>query len=148
MFSETSLYKATSLKFIFYVILPFHTKGDDLTSMDEASNLHSACSLGDYKKVQDLLENGADVNVRDDDGNTPMVSACFKGHVCIVELLLKCNRIKLDLCNYDGTTPLHAACLKGHKNIIQLLLDNGVSVDARDEKGNSALFYACQDGNV
>lgn len=86
--------------------------------MDEVSNLYFVCFFGDYKKVQDLLENGVDVNVRDDDGNILMVFVCFKGYVCIVELLLKCNRIKFDLCNYDGIILLYVVCLKGYKNII------------------------------
>ncbi len=48
-----------------------------------------AAFRGDTAGVINLLEQGADVNARDRDGDTALMFAAFKGHGLIVALLLQ-----------------------------------------------------------
>ncbi|MFQ3887056.1 MAG: ankyrin repeat domain-containing protein [Rickettsia conorii subsp. raoultii] len=42
----------------------------------------------------------------------------------------------------DNRTPLSIAASAGNANIVQELIEQGHDVNAKDEKGNTALFYA------
>lgn len=53
------------------------------------SELHSAAMAGDGAKVQALIESGADVNVRDDKGRTPLRVAALCGRTEVWLLLLR-----------------------------------------------------------
>ena len=74
-----------------------------------------------YDLVKLLLENGADVNVRDDDGNTPLTNALSNGDKEMMKLLLKygadINNNTIDLNN-----PLSASQLKAFSgNILNFI---------------------------
>jgi ankyrin repeat protein len=49
--------------------------------------LLEAAKIGDKQKVEQLLEEGADVDAKDEDGKTALMFAAFMGHEEIVELL-------------------------------------------------------------
>ncbi|XP_055629469.1 ankyrin repeat domain-containing protein 54-like [Toxorhynchites rutilus septentrionalis] len=53
------------------------------------SALHIACSRGFTDSVKLLLENGANPNIRDLNGNTPLHLASCTEHIAIIDLLLK-----------------------------------------------------------
>ena len=55
-----------------------------------------------------LLANGADVNTKDYDGNTPLHWTSFNGHVEVTELLLA-NGADINTRNDKGNTPLDRA---------------------------------------
>ncbi|CAG9267836.1 ankyrin repeat domain-containing protein [Paraburkholderia unamae] len=46
----------------------------------------------------------------------------------------------------EGTTPLMLAALHGDDGLVEALLAHGVRVDALDDTGNQALWYACLGG--
>jgi ankyrin repeat protein len=47
-------------------------------------NLYDAAMRGDLNKVQQLVEQGADKEARNNNGWTPLRTAAFKGHLNIV----------------------------------------------------------------
>lgn len=49
--------------------------------------------------------------------------------------------------NSGGWTPLMYACYIGHDTVVNLLLEAGVAVDARNNKGQTALTLAAMCGN-
>nr|XP_022301168.1 uncharacterized protein LOC111109381 [Crassostrea virginica] len=89
-----------------------------------------SCSKGQASIVQLLLNNGAEVNLCNEKGCSPLYSACFKGHESIVQLLLN-NGAEVNLFTENGS------CFKGHESIVQLLLNNGAEVNLCNEKGLS-----------
>jgi cytohesin len=67
-----------------------------------------------------LLNNGADPNVREESGNTPLHTAAQNGEMQIIRALLF-NGADLTICNKDGKTPLDMAVEEGHADAIALL---------------------------
>jgi ankyrin repeat protein len=51
--------------------------------------LHQAARAGSIERVQSLVTKGADINVRDIGGLTPLDEAARRGHKDIIELLKK-----------------------------------------------------------
>merc|ERR1711915_1122993 len=64
--------------------------------------------------------------------------AASRGHVKIVELLLKSKAHRADC-----SLALRTAAKHGKRAIVQLLLRNGIVATYQDENGNTALHIAC-----
>ena len=71
-----------------------------------------------------LLTSGANVNARTRNGNTPLHSAAFYGHMEIAELLLA-RGADVNAKTQNGTTPMHWAAIKDHKDVVEMLLQHG-----------------------
>ena len=54
-----------------------------------ADPIHDAANRGDLAAVQSVLDKGANVNAKDDDGATPLHHAAWKGYKEIADLLRK-----------------------------------------------------------
>ena len=89
-----------------------------------------------------LLASGADVNVTDNRGMSPLFLACEQGVLVFVKKLLSsgANPNLTTTANY----PLLVACQHRHHEIVKLLLENGADVQATDEDSKSALLRALQ----
>eukprot|EP00105_Crassostrea_gigas_P036826 XP_019920974.1 PREDICTED: uncharacterized protein LOC105323896 [Crassostrea gigas] len=79
------------------------------------------------KTVQLLLSNGADINLCNEDGYSPLYIACQTGHDSTVQLLLS-NGADINLCTKNGTSPLYIACQNGHDSTKQLLQSNKAEI--------------------
>jgi hypothetical protein len=102
-----------------------------------------ACFKGRFPVVDLLVrESGADVNAKDNDGETALMSACKKGHVKVVGWLVReSNELNVDVNAVDknGNTALMLAAINGHVGVVQLLVTIGADVNAEDKNGNTAL---------
>jgi ankyrin repeat protein len=99
----------------------------------------------DYDKLLlDGLKSWPTTNVRDDNGNTPLMMACRGGHLDVVEKLLDSSH--LDHQNSDGMTALFYASVNEHPDIVKLLLDHGANPDLQNTNGNTALTAASFNG--
>lgn len=91
-----------------------------------------------------LIDAGADVNNRDDSGNTPLH---FAKSASIADLLIEHGA---DIEEQDGgsETPLHTAARWSRTAVAQTLLDHGATIDPKDSSGQTPLFFACEAGNI
>ena len=62
--------------------------GAPVSAAGKRSPLHDACAMGELDIARVLLEHGADVNLKDPDGNVPLYEACVSGNMDLVELLV------------------------------------------------------------
>jgi serine/threonine-protein phosphatase 6 regulatory ankyrin repeat subunit B len=102
--------------------------------------LFLATHKGQTEAVKHLLDNGTDVNLKDEAGLTCLSLACSlpKEHIEIVQLLLKYDAE----VNTSGRPPLTAATMKGHIEVINLLLNSGADVNIVDMIGCFPLVWA------
>lgn len=91
-----------------------------------------AVSHGSVDMVQALLEQGAEVNLQDDEGSTALMCASEHGHAGIVKLLLQQPDCDATLTDSDESTALSIALEAGHKEIAVLLYAH-----ANFSKGNT-----------
>ena len=110
-------------------------------------HLLDASLAGNEVEVRDLLDQGVDANVVDEDkGNaTPLHYASQKGHTAVVELLLAAGADVTAVSGFNMTA-LHFASLNGHKAVVKLLLAAGADVHAVSI-GRTPLHLASQKGH-
>ena len=78
-----------------------------------------------------LIDKGAEVDKAKDDGATPLLIACWNGHLDVVGLLLD-KGADVDKATDRGVTPLFIACESGKFEVARMLIEAGADV----EKGN------------
>jgi len=74
----------------------------------------------DYNIIRLFLEKGANPNLADKNGKTPLMNASYKGNLTIVKMLLEFGADP-NLKDSSGQSALDSAQKKGHQDIIQLL---------------------------
>ena len=105
--------------------------------------LHDAIWDGNIERVKRLIDNGADVNFRDDYDYTPLHWAVREGYMDIVQLLVAngADINAIGMYRWGGKTPLHQAVIYGHKAIEKYLIAHGADVNIRDSSGLRPLDY-------
>ncbi|GAB2265467.1 Integrin-linked protein kinase 1, partial [Dionaea muscipula] len=88
--------------------------------------LFMACK-GDVKGVQDLLDDGTDVNSIDLDGRTALHIAACEGHVEVVKLLLS-RKANIDAHDRWGSTAAADAKYYGNLDVYNILKAQGAKV--------------------
>ena len=122
-------------------------------AMAELDALMDAAKAGDLRKVQGLLrENFLLASQRLPNGESPLMSALYRGHHDVVETLIEAGAEidvfaaaatgRLDDLRralrdstvhafaYDGWTPLHLAAFFGHRDGAAILLEAGAEISA------------------
>lgn len=93
-----------------------------------------------------LLKCGLNLDICDDNYDTPLHLAVKNNRIILVKELINC---KVDInmaCEFEAT-PLHLAVSEGHSDIVKLLLKAGADVSLVDERNQSPLDYALDEKN-
>ena len=99
---------------------------------------------GSLKVVKCLIENGANINIRDNNGQTPLYHAADEDKFEIVKYLIDFGAW-IDLKNtVNNYTPLHAAVEEGHQNVVKFLIENGANVNICNKDFQSPLHFAVE----
>lgn len=112
--------------------------------------LHIAALFNHDKAAALLCQYGAEKNILDGAGYTPLVIACLNGHVETVRALVKAGadyKIKIRntaiaLADDDQPMAIHLAALKGSTEIVTIFLDAGQEVNSVNAWGQTPLHYA------
>eukprot|EP00042_Codosiga_hollandica_P043722 m.419595 g.419595 ORF g.419595 m.419595 type:complete len:714 (+) comp56627_c0_seq57:71-2212(+) len=108
-------------------------------------NTIANCSI-DY--VRSLVRAGADVDVRDKEGQTALHQAGVSGTVELLRVLLEASAASINVQDNSGQTALMRSAVGIDSKPLALLLSYGADATLRDAKGQTALHVAAQDGNL
>jgi len=94
----------------------------------KADHLHQAAADGEIERVKLLISEGADVNVKNTEGLTPLHCAAREGHKEIVELLLAHDAdVNIGDADYNRTAA-EFAMKSNHTEIVELLISKGADI--------------------
>ncbi|HEU0045498.1 ankyrin repeat domain-containing protein [Sphingomonas sp.] len=117
----------------------------DVTSGEAA--LHIVARRGDVAYTAFLLQKGADPNIRDGRGNTPLILAIDSGNGELVPILLS-GKASPNLATGAGVTPLIRAVQMRNTDAVRSLLAVKANPDQKDYSGASARDYAERDARA
>ena len=110
-------------------------------------SLHQASSKGDKAPILQHIENGSDLNTKDNSGWTPLHLAIQYNQMEIAILLVN-HGADLKAENNERKTPLHLAVQVESKELTKTLLQKGAEINAKDERGFTPLHVATDFGNL
>ncbi len=109
-------------------------------------DLINACYNNSIVKMEDLLNQGVDVNCRNNSGGTCLHIACQNNYLEIAEMLIK-RGVDVNLLTIDGWTALHFSAQKGYLELSSLLINANIKLDVAGIRyRRTALHYAADQG--
>ena len=91
-----------------------------------------------------LIENGADIEAKNRDGETALFEAVKYGKKEIVEMLIE-NGVDINVKNRDGETALFDAVLCEKNEIVKLIVESGADINVKNKYGKIAINYTADD---
>jgi len=106
-----------------------------------------AVTRGESSTVEQLIEQGENLNDGNAAGETPLHLAAMQGDTGMTYLLLE-SGAELNAADHAvGYTPLQIAALQGHSAICEALIRYGADVDALTSRHETALHLAARAGH-
>ena len=121
---------------------------EQMSTLEHAWALSSACKRGELDAVQSLLDRGADPTGGTTRLRRPLHIAAEQGHLSLVRLLLAAgadpNQPEGGASLKQDGLPLGLAVENGHLAVVSCLLEAGAAVNALGSCWESALTKACK----
>jgi ankyrin repeat protein len=122
----------------------------EASTKEKNVQLVQAAEIGNLTGVQNALNDGADVNAKNDLGLTVLMRASFGGYTNgsyaeIVKLLLA-KGADINIKGKEGLTALMEASSGGNAEVVKLLLAKGADINVKNSKGETALVIAKDKG--
>lgn len=102
----------------------------------------SNCKANNEIIIKALVENGADVDARDENQYTPLHAVASEGSVKVAAALIAMGA-DVNARTIAQSTPLHNIWHEQSIEMAATLIDNGADVNARDDEGATLLWMAC-----
>ncbi|WP_373516096.1 ankyrin repeat domain-containing protein [Persicitalea sp.] len=128
-----------------YNVYPFLNKNQKFVM----TAIMNAINKNDASLVQQLIQDGVDVNELDSHQDAPLVMAAYKGHHQIVRQLLEAGADVHALDPSMKATALHAAAYAGRTEAAKVLIEYGIDIDRQGPyNGYTALHDAIWQNNI
>ena len=130
-------------------LLQFQSEKVNLRHNFNETPLHATCRKGYCDMMEILLENGADVQAVDSNGDAPIHIVCKGLRLDCLKVLLQSKECDPNQQNSDGDIPLHIMCKMENTetiylNMIEILLENGADIQAVDSNGDAPIHIVCK----
>lgn len=128
------------------LLLELGADANFVTSKSCGFPIHHACAHNATDIVQILLDHDVDVNVKNEDGITPLIYAAVQTNPQITQMLLNHGADPL-VSLPQGETPLHILAECGHMPCIHHYLNHPRVqdiVNAKDKRGYKPISYAAE----
>jgi predicted protein tyrosine phosphatase len=115
---------------------------NDMTAQDYLFNIFNAIDEGNIKITQELYNrNNTIINMVNQYGSTPLITACDTGQNKIIELLLNLGST---VTQTNNSNPLHVylTCCDVDEQILDLFIKSGADINWQNEFGCTSLHYA------
>lgn len=106
-----------------------------------------SATLGDTETAMKLIQDGANINVEGDNGETPILAATYQNHVETVKALIGAGA-NLESKDEKQSNPFLYASREGYTDIVKLLINAGVNTKEITKSGGTALISASERGHV
>ncbi|XP_053569484.1 ankyrin repeat and SOCS box protein 18 [Bombina bombina] len=131
------------------LLLDYGAELNQATESTQDTPLHMAARLNLLAHAQLYLHHGASVHFQNQEGETPLTTACGAkvddedSSLALCHLLLE-RGADLEIPDQQDRRPLHHACRAAKHRVVELLLCAGADVNATDYNGVSPLSWALQ----
>jgi len=148
---EEALYSANFKEVQFLI-----DKGSEFTQDLKNKGLHIAISKGGNSPIKNnhnniakfLIDNGADINQKDKDGNTLLLQKITSRNFNYMDIkFLLDNGADINIKNNDKQTVLHFIYKLNDLNLINDLMREKSEINIKDKDGNTPLIYASKYNN-
>lgn len=111
------------------------------------TSLNEAVIKGDAANVKKNIAKGEDVNLKDKNGDTPLITAVKNGNLEITRMLIDA-KADVNVKDNAGNTPLIIICKTKRTDIAELLIKAGADVNEKNNSGETSLLNASKNGNI
>ena len=109
--------------------------------------LSSAAENGHTDIVRILINEGAELNIRDKLDNTPLIKAAIGGYDNTIRELIN-EGAEVNVENVSGITPLTYAAIGGHDETLKTLIEKGAEVNRENNQGATSIIHAAKYGQT
>ena len=129
------------------VVLALTAIGSGAAADERAPALLEAAANGDAARVRDLIAQGAPLEARDAQGNTPLLRATQGNHAQAAGALIAAGA-DVNAQNRMQDSAYLLAGAQGYREILELALAHGADLKSTNRYGGTALIPACERGHV
>jgi ankyrin repeat protein len=113
----------------------------------EDYELLTATLEDDTSAISEMIDLGANVNVKTSDEVTPLLLAVQYGEYSTVKFLLE-HEAKANSTDQNGLAPLHWAVIDSNLAVAELLIQHNALINLGDEYGRTPLYFSVLDDNL
>lgn len=119
----------------------------DWNKWGKISKFYNAARHGDVDRLEKLIDEGINPDMKTSYGRTPLYIAARYGNKEAVKVLAQRADVDVNSISEYGRTPLFLPCSEGDGQIVALLLEHGADPNVTDDNGHTAITVARQRGH-
>jgi len=132
---QTAPYYSNNIEMVKLLI----ARGADINGGIVGTALHRTIWMERKDIFELLIQHGANVNVKDKWGFTPLSYAIFRDDYLYFMNIMIANGADVNTKDLEGETYLHSAATAGRTEAVKLLLEAGANINTKSDRGQTAL---------